>query len=682
MTVKLSALAGAGSQFFTNNGTPLVGGLIYTYAAGTTTPATTYTSNTGGTPNANPIVLDGAGRVSEEIWLTEGSNYKFVLKTSVGVTIGTYDNIPAINDATAFNAAITAAINGVYANLANTSDVAKGDAYIGFRQSNTSGALTGAVGRTVHQKLQEIVSVKDFGAVGDGVTDDLSSFQAATLAVGNNGGGTLIVPPGNYLFKKPAGSQPIVLVYSNTTIVIEDGATLLSQAIFGGFNSGLFTNNAGANNIAILGPGRMKAAPGVTLSGARVSTSTTISSLSSTTGIYVNMPVAGTGIPAGAYVTTVGTTSVVISQAATTSGTSDVTFYYTGTPFVAMFGVDGLYIGGGLQLMDVYGADVGFAFKTEIQATNFIISDVKSFYEDKSISEAKAFQGEDFIHIFGGSYNGAISNCIGVSGDDFIALNVEPTGALVWDIPIQNINISNIQGISQWSQVLRIYINPTSTAASIANINVVNLTGQSNALGDHLSTDGIKIDDESLRNAIGSINITNTTIDCQYNGGNGITISYANNVNIQNAYFFKPYSYSAYVNNCNNVAITNILQPFGARNPGGALPNIYAVDSVNARFYGGESKNATSHGIQFANVNRGIISGIDFVSNSGNGVALSGTTQHIRVTENVFVSNLSDSIKEYNTANYNLTLGNDVSQNTGTISLIGAKSISASNVVP
>jgi hypothetical protein len=93
MSVSLSPYAGAGAQFFDNNGNPLAGGLIYTYAAGTTTLEATYTSSSGGTANANPIVLDSAGRTPAQIWLTEGSSYKFVLETALGVTIKTDDNI-------------------------------------------------------------------------------------------------------------------------------------------------------------------------------------------------------------------------------------------------------------------------------------------------------------------------------------------------------------------------------------------------------------------------------------------------------------------------------------------------------------------------------------------------------------------------------------------------------------
>ena len=100
MAVKLSPLAGAGWQFFDNLGTPLAGGLLYTYTAGTTTPQATYTSAAGNIANTNPIVLDAAGRTANQTWLTTGGAYKFVLQTSAAVTIGTYDNISGINDLT------------------------------------------------------------------------------------------------------------------------------------------------------------------------------------------------------------------------------------------------------------------------------------------------------------------------------------------------------------------------------------------------------------------------------------------------------------------------------------------------------------------------------------------------------------------------------------------------------
>ena len=184
MAVYLSAVAGAAWQFFTDSGLPLSGGKLYTYAAGTTTPQATYTSSSGLVANANPIVLNSAGRLAGEVWLTTSVSYKFVLKTSADVVIGTYDDIIGLND---FSSA------SIYAALASTADNTKGDALIGFKQSNSSGFLTGATARTVNTKLQDVVSVKDFGATGDGVTNDRAAFLASNIVT------EVYVPPGTYL---------------------------------------------------------------------------------------------------------------------------------------------------------------------------------------------------------------------------------------------------------------------------------------------------------------------------------------------------------------------------------------------------------------------------------------------------------------------------------------------------
>jgi hypothetical protein len=98
MSVTPSPIAGFAGQFFDNNGIILSGGKIFTYAAGTTTPQASYTSASGTTPHANPIILDSAGRVpGGEIWLTDGLVYKFVIETSTNVLIGSFDNITGVN---------------------------------------------------------------------------------------------------------------------------------------------------------------------------------------------------------------------------------------------------------------------------------------------------------------------------------------------------------------------------------------------------------------------------------------------------------------------------------------------------------------------------------------------------------------------------------------------------------
>ena len=79
-----------------------------------------------------------------------------------------------------------------------------GAGLVGFKQTGT-----GAVLRSLLAKLRDTVSVKDFGAVGDGVTDDTSAINTAiTAAVGK----VLVFPPGQYK------TSATIILRTNTTI--------------------------------------------------------------------------------------------------------------------------------------------------------------------------------------------------------------------------------------------------------------------------------------------------------------------------------------------------------------------------------------------------------------------------------------------------------------------------------
>ena len=92
-------------QFTTTAGAPLIGGKVYTYAAGTTTPLASYTDSTGATANTNPVILNTRGEAA--IWLDPAS-YKFVLNDANDSLIWTADNLGGLNISPAFTGVPTA----------------------------------------------------------------------------------------------------------------------------------------------------------------------------------------------------------------------------------------------------------------------------------------------------------------------------------------------------------------------------------------------------------------------------------------------------------------------------------------------------------------------------------------------------------------------------------------------
>lgn len=249
----ISPIWGAGAQLFDNSGNVLTGGKIYTYLAGTTTPATTYTTPIGTVANSNPIVANAAGRLTDEIWFPVSGSYKFVLKDANDVLLATYDNIPTtpqppiVNDASsvAYESGYEVTAGGftvgatyLITSVGTTDFVAIGAAAnvtgIHFTATGVgSGTGTAEYSRTVQAKLRETVSVKDFGAVGDGVTDDTAAIQAAL----DSGNQTIYFPDGVYMVDAVTGLVPS----NNQSLILADNAEL--QAI---------TNSSDTYNVILL----------------------------------------------------------------------------------------------------------------------------------------------------------------------------------------------------------------------------------------------------------------------------------------------------------------------------------------------------------------------------------------------------------------------------------------------
>lgn len=89
--------------------------------------------------------------------------------------------------------------------------------------ANELGKLTSIVAnnttfsRTLVDRVSNVFNVRDFGAVGDGVTDDRSAFQSAFNAANSAGGGIVYVPKGRYRKSDTAGN--IWTIYSNTSLI-------------------------------------------------------------------------------------------------------------------------------------------------------------------------------------------------------------------------------------------------------------------------------------------------------------------------------------------------------------------------------------------------------------------------------------------------------------------------------
>ena len=184
------------ARFFDRCGKPLAGGKVYTYEANTTTAKTTYKDPYGLTPNTNPIILDAAGEA--DIYLDGTYRIRITDRNDVLVNdvakIGSWfsDNLQDTLDN--ISGAMDDAIKPMLQNLDDVINTAAAAAAGANGWTDQLIALPN--GRSQRQKNSDIVSVKDFGAKGDGVTDDSDAFQAAA----NHG--FALVPKGNYLITK------------------------------------------------------------------------------------------------------------------------------------------------------------------------------------------------------------------------------------------------------------------------------------------------------------------------------------------------------------------------------------------------------------------------------------------------------------------------------------------------
>ena len=193
-------------QIFGSDGTPLVGGKIFTYLAGTSTPTATYTDFGAGTANTNPIILDSLGQAN--IWLLSTISYKFIVKTATDVLLYTVDNILPPIDAASLTTTLaspppigsTAPNTGAFTTLgATTGNITTVNATTGnittinATTSTTSGVTTtgtltfsggGSLTKVPESVIQPITATAAANALTVTLNPTTLDFRSATLTSG------------------------------------------------------------------------------------------------------------------------------------------------------------------------------------------------------------------------------------------------------------------------------------------------------------------------------------------------------------------------------------------------------------------------------------------------------------------------------------------------------------------
>lgn len=231
-------------RFFDNNGNPLAFGLLTTYAAGTTTPITTYKDSTGGSTNTNPITLNFRGEA--DIWLLPNVAYKFALTDSQGNTIPGWpiDNIVNSQLITLYGGVDTGIANAYIINFtANFTTLTDGIIIAWIAAHANTGAST--------------INVNGLGVVNL-LNQDTSALRAGQIA--NNQIVQMMYKGGNWLLLSGSFAGGVLAVAGSVTApsisFLFDSSTGFYMAgsgeidiAIGGFVSGKITKGQASGSL-------------------------------------------------------------------------------------------------------------------------------------------------------------------------------------------------------------------------------------------------------------------------------------------------------------------------------------------------------------------------------------------------------------------------------------------------
>jgi hypothetical protein len=189
-----------------NLGFPLVGGQLFTYAAGTSTPQATYVDSTQTTQNTNPVILNFRGECF--LWLNPLLSYKFVLQDALGNLIWSEDNIQG---AIGVSSNIVPSTTNTF--TLGTPTISFANGYFGPNAVPVFDPVSGNIGyyaRTAAEIAASVTPVnyayapydlRRYGADPTGVVPSDTAMGSAISVC--NVGGVIRAPAGTYLFNNP-----------------------------------------------------------------------------------------------------------------------------------------------------------------------------------------------------------------------------------------------------------------------------------------------------------------------------------------------------------------------------------------------------------------------------------------------------------------------------------------------
>lgn len=221
------------SLWVTGFGATAASGYAYFYQPNTLTPVSVYSNDAATTVVTQPVRLDANGRSSAPLYVKVPA--RAIIQNSSGATLVDIERIDGDR------AELVASVNPLWPNEPSQDAVNTALALsLGGTDGNIKVVGAGAIGRSAQSKLSEQLSVKDFGAKGDGIADDTAAIRAALAAAATLGTFFVLIPFGSYVVTStitvPLG---VSIVGQGSPSLIDTAGSVTPLVIMSGVTGGI-----------------------------------------------------------------------------------------------------------------------------------------------------------------------------------------------------------------------------------------------------------------------------------------------------------------------------------------------------------------------------------------------------------------------------------------------------------